>query len=81
MCVGADDVRGCYDPILVVGLNVQNEIRPYNPPKQKSVSVFEFSTFLTIAQYNNTIKGQTALSQFEMKEFEFQKYYIRVYAN
>jgi len=33
--VGGDDVWGCYDPVLVVGLNVQNEIRPYNPPPQK----------------------------------------------
>jgi len=24
---GGDDVRGCYDPVLVVGLNGQNEIR------------------------------------------------------
>ncbi len=32
---GGDDVRGCYDPVLVVLLNVQNQIRPYNPPPQK----------------------------------------------
>jgi hypothetical protein len=25
---GGDDVRGCYDPVLVVGLNVQKPIRP-----------------------------------------------------
>jgi len=47
---GGDDVRGCYDPILVphffVGLNVQNEIRPYNP--LKTVWAFEFSTLISI---------------------------------
>jgi hypothetical protein len=26
--VGCDDVRGCYDLVLVVGLNVQKRIRP-----------------------------------------------------
>jgi len=46
------DVRGCYDPVLVpnffVGLNVQNEIWPYNP-LQKTVSAFESSTLMTMA--------------------------------
>jgi hypothetical protein len=37
VCVwgGDDDLGGCYNPVLVVGLNVQNEIRPYNPPKKR----------------------------------------------
>ncbi len=47
VCVrGGDDVRGCYDTILVVGLNVQNEIneiRPYNPlPPKKACRSLNF---------------------------------------
>ncbi len=42
VCVGGDDVRGCYDPILVVGLNVQKPIRPYPPLKKKTCQALNF---------------------------------------
>ncbi len=47
--VGGDYVRGCYDPVLVVGLNVQNEIRPYN----KALRYTEFSEPFFFTYFGN----------------------------